>query len=45
MNPISASPRPDKVGKYLGIGLFTAGAFFLFDPFVSVLDKIGRAHV
>ena len=43
MNPISASPRPDKVGKYLGIGLFTAGAFFLFDPFVSVLDMLPDA--
>lgn len=43
MNPISASPRSDKVGKYLGIGLFTAGAFFLFDPFVSVLDILPDA--
>ena len=35
--------KADRPGKYLGIGLFTAGAVFLFDPFISVLDLLPDA--
>ena len=35
--------KPRRLGKYLGIGLFTAGAVFLFDPFISVVDLLPDA--
>ena len=35
--------KPVRLGKYLGISLFAAGAVFLFDPFVSVLDLLPDA--
>ena len=42
--PIHAPRRkPARLGKYLGISLFTAGAVCLFDPFISVLDLLPDA--
>ena len=35
--------KRDRLGKYLGIGFFAAGAFFLFDPFISVMDLLPDA--
>ena len=35
--------KPRRLGKYLGIGLFAAGAVFLFDPFISVVDLLPDA--
>lgn len=35
-----SSTREKKPGRYLGFGFIMAGACFLFDPFVSVLDLL-----
>ena len=42
---LTQAPRqkPVRLGKYLGISLFTAGAVCLFDPFISVLDILPDA--
>ena len=32
-----------KLGRYLGVTLVAVGAFFLFDPFVSVMDLLPDA--
>ena len=41
-SPVSPK-KADRLGKYLGIGLLGAGAVFLFDPFISVLDLLPDA--
>jgi hypothetical protein len=43
MNLAPLSPRTPKIGKYLGISLMAVGAFFLFDPFISVVDLLPDA--
>ena len=43
MNHTSTFSRAPRLGKYLGISLFTAGAVCLFDPFISVLDLVPDA--
>lgn len=43
MNHTSTFSRAPRLGKYLGISLFTAGAICLFDPFISVLDLLPDA--
>ena len=43
MNHTSTFSRAPRLGKYLGISLFTAGAVCLFDPFISVLDLLPDA--
>lgn len=43
MNHTPTSARAPRLGKYLGISLFTAGAVCLFDPFISVVDVLPDA--
>ena len=43
MNHTSVSPRAPRLGKYLGLSWILAGAVFLFDPFVSVMDLLPDA--
>ena len=45
MNTVSfaTTRKPDRLKKHLGIGLFAVGAFFLFDPFISVMDLLPDA--
>lgn len=45
MNHVSpvTPKKPDRLRKYLGISLFAAGAVFLFDPFISVMDLLPDA--
>ena len=43
MNHTSTSPRAPRLGKYLGLSWLLAGAVFLFDPFISVVDALPDA--
>ena len=43
MNHTPTPSRAPRLGKYLGFSLFAAGAVFLFDPFVSVVDVLPDA--
>lgn len=43
MNYTPTPTRAPRLGKYLGLGWFLAGAVFLFDPFVSVVDLLPDA--
>lgn len=43
MNHTSTSPRAPRLGKYLGLSWILAGAVFLFDPFISVVDALPDA--
>ena len=40
MNLTHPSSRSPKLGRYLGISYLLAGAVFLFDPFISVVDAL-----
>lgn len=40
---IAPQRKTARLGKYLGISLFTAGAVCLFDPFISVVDILPDA--
>ena len=43
MNHTPSSPCAPRLGKYLGLSWILAGAVFLFDPFVSVMDLLPDA--
>ena len=43
MNNDLSSVRAGKHGKLLGLGWMLAGAFFLFDPFISIVDLLPDA--
>ncbi len=43
MNDNPTSTRAPRLGKYLGFSWILAGAVFLFDPFVSVVDLLPDA--
>ncbi len=43
MNHTPSSPRAPRLGKYLGLSWILAGAVFLFDPFISVMDALPDA--
>jgi len=43
MNHTSTFSRAPRLGKYLGFSLIAAGAVFLFDPFISVVDLLPDA--
>ena len=43
MNHTPSYPRAPRLGKYLGLSWLLAGAVFLFDPFVSVVDILPDA--
>lgn len=43
MDAIHTPTPKQKPGRYLGISLMALGAFFLFDPFLSVLDILPDA--
>ncbi len=43
MNHTVTPLRSQRLGKYLGFGWILAGAIFLFDPFISVMDLLPDA--
>ena len=43
MNPMQSFRKEKKLARYLGLGYITAGACFLFDPYVSVIDFLPDA--
>ena len=43
MNYTPSLARTRKIGKYLGLGWMMAAAFFLFDPFISIVDLLPDA--
>ena len=43
MNHTVTPPRSLRLGKYLGFSWILAGAVFLFDPFISVMDLLPDA--
>lgn len=43
MNHTPSYPRAPRLGKYLGLSWILAGAVFLFDPYVSVVDILPDA--
>ena len=40
MNRTASSPKEKKLGRYLGISYITAGACFLFDPYIGIIDLL-----
>ena len=40
MNNIHTPPREKKLGRYLGLSYITAGAFFLFEPYIGIIDLL-----
>jgi len=40
MNLTPTSSRERKLNRYLGIGCITAGAWFLFDPYIGIIDLL-----
>ena len=43
MNHLHSPKKEKKLHRYLGLSYITAGAVFLFDPYVSVIDLLPDA--
>lgn len=43
MNHLHIPKKEKKLGRALGLGYITAGAFFLFDPYISIVDLLPDA--